>query len=828
MRPNHFEQANKLKKAGKLEEAIAFYYQAIEYNPNCYLYYHNLGESLSALKRFEEATRVYTRALELNPLSASSHYHLSIALANIGHTEQAVISCLSAIELNPDRYIFYSKLADYFYNLSIKISQGLNYSFLVANRDLLSRYFNDDDKDNIVIENEEVFLERTILLTNDDFIEKVYRNYLKRDADENGKHLYLRLISNGMSRSEIVETFKSSPEFTAKLSGFTKTIYLQKAIDAYQKAMELHPHSPKLQNSLAKALNQLGQATAQQGNITKAIEVYQKAIGVDNNLAEPYYNKAQELAQQGQKDEAIENYQKAIAIKPNWAEAHAYLGNLLREQDRLEESVKHCQKAISVNPNWTYPYLVLGHTLYHQDRLVEAKDIYQKAIDIEPNNPWPYFHVASVLEEMNRLREAEACWDKMLAVAPNWIQGYYAVAYHFYAKGQQDDWIKWMQRAYNLKDKLAKLNKYDQLGVRFLTDHWTHAIGHIALIDFYLKLGFLGWRPPQQTIVLAEPHRTANSHYLNYWSPYLEIVSDPGKIDGYPDKVNILEDLPIGIINLPNGSTLRYGEAAATVQKQWETLDCKPLISLSAEDYERGWDILRSLGLPKNAWFVTLHVRTDGFHKETVSSLSQIRNADVETYSLAIESIIADGGWVIRLGDSTMKPWSPMNQVIDYAHSDQKSNWMDIFLCAACRFFLGSASGISFVSPTFGVPCVLTNWAPMSLTSFYSQDILIPKLYWSQKEKRYLNFSEFMSFPVSGLYNKKRLNNLGLELQDNTPEELMEVVVEMLNRFKGSSISTKEDELLQDKFKSIAKICQSYGNSFVGKDFLHRYANLLQ
>ena len=47
--------------------------------------------------------------------------------------------------------------------------------------------------------------------------------------------------------------------------------------------------------------------------------------------------------------------------------------------------------------------------------------------------------------------------------------------------------------------------------------------------------------------------------------------------------------------------------------------------------------------------------------------------------------------------------------MIDYACSDLRSDWMDIFLCAQCRFFIGCQSGLSAVPSVFGVPVVMTD-----------------------------------------------------------------------------------------------------------------------
>ena len=97
------------------------------------------------------------------------------------------------------------------------------------------------------------------------------------------------------------------------------------------------------------------------------------------------------------------------------------------------------------------------------------------------------------------------------------------------------------------------------------------------------------------------------------------------------------------------------------------------------------------------------------------------------------------------------------------------------------------------VPPTFGVPCVLTNSFPMAMPFPY-QNIDIYKLYWSEKEKRYLSFSEACTSRVELAESKSYIASLGIRMVDNTPEEINDVVLEML---ESTLVYSAEDEQLQ-------------------------------
>jgi glycosyltransferase involved in cell wall biosynthesis len=85
-----------------LEEAVAAYQSAISQNPNFYLAYHNLGETLEKLGRWEEAVEAYRRAVQLKPGAAWSHWGLSQALQQVGQVEEARQRHQQALEIEPE------------------------------------------------------------------------------------------------------------------------------------------------------------------------------------------------------------------------------------------------------------------------------------------------------------------------------------------------------------------------------------------------------------------------------------------------------------------------------------------------------------------------------------------------------------------------------------------------------------------------------------------------------------------------------------------------------------------------------------------------------
>ena len=84
---------------------------------------------------------------------------------------------------------------------------------------------------------------------------------------------------------------------------------------------------------------------------------------------------------------------------------------------------------------------------------------------------------------------------------------------------------------------------------------------------------------------------------------------------------------------------------------------------------KKGAEFLKKVGLNKNSWFVTLHVREDN-NKNTSENF---RNSNPFNYIKAIKKITSNGGFVFRMGDKNSSMFPKMENFYDYAHSDFKS-----------------------------------------------------------------------------------------------------------------------------------------------------------
>ncbi len=325
------------------------------------------------------------------------------------------------------------------------------------------------------------------------------------------------------------------------------------------------------------------------------------------------------------------------------------------------------------------------------------------------------------------------------------------------------------------------------LPYRVLDEIWARHIGDAATLDYVLKLDALAGRPAQDTILYAPPGgRIGNRFLVQQLAQRLRLIERA-------------DDLPFGMPALhalhyhyqfprqPDGGTVFFWDLAGATQRRWHQEGRAPLLALAPDVAARGWALLEQAGVPRGAWFVSLHVREIVWRGAT-GGLQAIRNADPASYLPAIAEITRRGGYVVRMGDADAPSLPPLSGVIDYCRSDMRSDWMDIFLLARSRFVLGSASGPIFVPPLYGVPCVLTNWWPPGMRPWHPADIYIPKLVKRMLDDTYLTLSETLREPVSYCHSSRHLAAPhGLTVMDNDADLIRDAVVEMLERVDGAA-----------------------------------------
>lgn len=271
-------------------------------------------------------------------------------------------------------------------------------------------------------------------------------------------------------------------------------------------------------------------------------------------------------------------------------------------------------------------------------------------------------------------------------------------------------------------------------------------------------------------------------------------------------------------------------------------------LRFTIEEEERGTIELKKLGIPEGKPFVCLLVRDDVYKEEKKHAVysnyicsdveSEFRNSDIDNYILAIEELIKRGYYIVRMGVVVNKPLKIDHpQVIDYAWKGLRSEFMDIYLGAKCDFCVSTGSGWDAIPYIFRRPIVYTNFVPFCYAfTFEKNSIFISKRIRDFKKNRDLSFKEIFDRKIGFLERSSDYTDRGVSLIENTPEEILGVVVEMVERLNDTWKETEEDRDLQKNFWEIfpTKALSRWGTlhgkiySKLGANYLRAHKELLE
>ena len=100
-----------LAEAGRLEEAILHFEEAVRLDPDSRQAHYNLARALEQSARPQDAIEHYHASLRLRPDDAASHYNLGRLLEGAGKTRQAIEHYRQAIAAQPDFAAAHTNLA---------------------------------------------------------------------------------------------------------------------------------------------------------------------------------------------------------------------------------------------------------------------------------------------------------------------------------------------------------------------------------------------------------------------------------------------------------------------------------------------------------------------------------------------------------------------------------------------------------------------------------------------------------------------------------------------------------------------------------------------
>jgi len=311
--PNYAETqfclANTLLQKGKVDEAIHHFMYALRINPDYAQAHNGLGSALLRKGKVEEAAGHFQKALQINPDYAQAHYNLGTILLKKGRVDDAIAHYQHALQNNPD-------YAQAHYNLgNILLEKGRVDEAITHYQHALQ---NNPDYAEAHVNLGNILLQKGRM----DEATAHYQHALQIDPDCAPAHVNLGgiLLQRGKVDEAIVHFQKAlqiKPGFAEAHHSFGNALgqkgRVAEAITQFQQALQLEPDDPEAQNSLAWLLVTCPEASLRNGD--KAVQLAQRAnelAGGKNPVV--LHTLAAAFAETGRFGDAVRSEQKAIEL----------------------------------------------------------------------------------------------------------------------------------------------------------------------------------------------------------------------------------------------------------------------------------------------------------------------------------------------------------------------------------------------------------------------------------------------------------------------------------------------------------------------------------
>lgn len=198
--------------------------------------------------------------------------------------------------------------------------------------------------------------------------------------------------------------------------------------------------------------------------------------------------------------------------------------------------------------------------------------------------------------------------------------------------------------------------------------------------------------------------------------------------------------------------------------------------------------------------FAIILLRKKGFGSEFSN---EFRSAGPhENYRDAVKFLTQHGYNVVGTGETQHKYFCDISGYYSLEDVDIDKDLLNLFLLMHCSFFIGQMSGAYILPSSCGILCLITDSMSYRLGTFGDQNIILFKHLRDKNLARILSIVEVFRQhkDLAFGYNFKKKN---IEIEPDTPEEILEAVQECVGIIEGRFRTSDEDKKLIEKFREL-------------------------
>jgi hypothetical protein len=246
---------------------------------------------------------------------------------------------------------------------------------------------------------------------------------------------------------------------------------------------------------------------------------------------------------------------------------------------------------------------------------------------------------------------------------------------------------------------------------------------------------------------------------------------------------------------------LQLEEPKMSIRGNLNALDqTKAHLQITEAEKRRANSELRGLGVDPDKPYVCLVVRDGGHYAslgEKESDGYSFLNFEIASFEQAALWLVEHGYQVVRMGAGTETPLSTSHpQLIDYANSQHRSEFLDIYIAATCSFAVSTQTGPDAVCLAFRRPVCYID------VSRFSQFFFGTKLAWWNPAELWqtgsrLSLRDVLTGPVGNIKDPNDFIKYGVTQVRSDGTMITKLVACFAESFEKQFVQSETDEVVQ-------------------------------
>jgi tetratricopeptide (TPR) repeat protein len=337
----YFQEGMRLSDEGDWRSAVKHFEMAVNLRPNFFHGNFNLGATYGNLGDDEHAYKFFRKAVDLHSDEPLAQYYLGLTASMLGKVDVSLTALTKAERLGLEL-------------TAVRVKE-LAWAYFTVGFELTSQ-----------AERERQSSPRSATITWRK-VDKVLSRAVELHSALVEAHFLL-----GKAYSHLGS---QSPQSSAE-----RDVFLDQALHAFERATSADP------TIASWAYTEMGVLSSCHGDVTKSLELFEKAAEADPNNIQAMHNLGLVLLMTQQWKSAVGALQRVIAIDPEHPSAHRWLGTAFASNGEYGQAETALKQALKIDPEDTQALFNLGVVAYKQGRLEDAEDFLQHALKIAPED----------------------------------------------------------------------------------------------------------------------------------------------------------------------------------------------------------------------------------------------------------------------------------------------------------------------------------------------------------------------------------------------------------------------------------------------------------